>query len=116
MIIQTRQMEQVIVEHLKDGKGLAHLNMLKAEQHFDLPITLFAKIVLNPEDSVGYHTHTDDLEYYIMIEGELVADDNHEKEIVLVAGDVMKTGNGEGHSLENRSDRPAAFWAIVFQA
>lgn len=73
---------------------------------------LFSQITLLPGCSIGYHTHEHETEFYYILKGEAVFDDNG-KEVVLHAGDVGATGYGEGHSLENRSAETVELLALI---
>ena len=61
---------------------------------------LLSHSVIFPGSSIGVHTHKGDFETYYILKGEGVVNDNG----VLTAvgpGDVVYTGSGESHSIEN---------------
>ena len=87
--------------HLAEGKGAAQKNT-----------NLLAEITLPPGASIGPHPHTEDMEFYIILEGNGVVNDNGtDKKIT--KGDVMITGNGETHSIANTGDVPLVFHAVI---
>ena len=116
MIIQQEDFIKKTVENARGGEG--SVEFCHVVQGEDLPdnSSLCARVNLGPGDSVGYHIHEKDAEMYLVIEGELEADDNHEQVKTLRPGDVMITGGGKGHSLSNRTDKPAAIWAIIVES
>ena len=59
---------------------------------------LFAKLVLKPGDSIGWHVHENEDEIYYILSGTAETDDNGVKRI-LQAGDSTLTRSGEGHSI-----------------
>ena len=87
--------------HLAEGKGTAHKN-----------INLLAEITLPPGASVGNHSHTEDMEFYIILNGNGVVNDNGTEKPV-TEGDVMITGNGETHSISNTGNVPLVFHAVI---
>ena len=73
---------------------------------------LFAINELQPNSSVGEHTHKGDFEIYVILEGTAVVRDNGVEQ-ELHEGDVMLCRDGDSHSMENRTDKPIKFLAIV---
>ena len=59
---------------------------------------LFAKLVLKPGDSIGWHIHEKEDEIYFILSGTAETDDNGVKRI-LQTGDSTITRSGEGHSI-----------------
>ena len=87
--------------HLAEGKGAVHKN-----------INLLAEITLPPGASIGNHSHTEDMEFYIILKGNGVVNDNGTEKPV-TEGDVMITGNGETHSINNTGNVPLVFHAVI---
>lgn len=75
---------------------------------------MFARIDLPAGSMIKDHDHAEDAEAYYILEGELTATDN-EKTQVLHPGDVLFTADGNRHSIENRTDKPGAFLAVIFK-
>lgn len=95
-----------------DGKGLVHMKLLTDPEGLYHHGRLFNHIVLDPGCSIGYHTHEHETEFYYILSGEAVFNDNGE-EVLLRAGDIGATGYGEGHSLENQTDAPVELIALI---
>ncbi|MDR0710007.1 MAG: cupin domain-containing protein [Spirochaetaceae bacterium] len=87
--------------HFVEGKGKTQKNT-----------NLLAEITLPPGASIGKHTHTGETEFFIIMEGAGVADDNG-KEIPVKKGDVMITACGESHSIANNGDVPLVLHAAI---
>lgn len=95
------------------GKGITKfIDLATKEQMYD-HARLFSHIFLEPGCSIGYHTHTHETEFYYMLKGEAVFNDNGREEVILRAGDIAATGYGEGHSLENQSQETVELIALI---
>jgi mannose-6-phosphate isomerase-like protein (cupin superfamily) len=73
---------------------------------------LFNYGVLNKDCGVGWHVHEGDGEFYYILSGEGEFNDNGTVYTVY-AGDLLFTGDGEGHSLVNKKDEPLEMIALV---
>ncbi len=63
--------------------------------------------------SIGFHTHENDEEIYIIARGRGLYTDNDGKTHPVVPGDVTMTRQGEGHGLANAGDEPLVFNAVI---
>ncbi len=63
--------------------------------------------------SIGFHTHANDEEVYIIVKGRGLYTDNDKKTYPVVPGDVTLTRQGEGHGLANAGDEPLIFTAVI---
>lgn len=96
---------------MRNGPGSVHIQHIieKEQLHHG---RLFSEITLHPGDGIGQHTHTNETEYYYILEGSgIVLEDDGEKTIS--AGDVVITGNGESHSIVNTGTVTLKFVAII---
>ena len=73
---------------------------------------VFCHTTVLPGSSVGYHTHNGDAETYYVISGHGTFNDNGELKKV-GPGDVLYTGDGEGHSLEATEGEPVDVIALI---
>lgn len=112
MIKRSEELTPEIVSGLRGGKGSVTMIRLLANEQFQGKGRAFSKIVLAPGHSIGLHQHTGDVEAYYILSGEGRTYDNG---IVttLRPGDVMFTGDGESHSLENTGTTDLEFIALV---
>jgi mannose-6-phosphate isomerase-like protein (cupin superfamily) len=71
-----------------------------------------AREFIEPGPSVGYHKHEGYFELYYVLEGEGLVHDNG-FETTIRKGDVVRTGNGEFHSIKNAGDTNLELIAII---
>ena len=95
-----------------NGKGNVQMKVLAKPDEMYKHARLFNHVTIQPGCSIGYHTHEHETEFYYIIKGEGVFNDNG-TEVVLKAGDLGATGYGEGHAIENRSDEPMEMIALI---
>lgn len=101
-----------VEKNLFGGNGNVNMKVLATADEMYKSARLFNHVTLNPGCSLGYHTHEHETEFYYILKGEAVFNDNG-TEVILRAGDISATGNGEGHSLENRTDEPVELIALI---
>lgn len=112
MIKRMSEMKTEIREQMRGGKGSVELIHILNKEEMKGKVRLFAKVVLNPGCSIGMHEHVDEEEAYYIIRGTGIVTDNGESSQVQ-AGDVILTGDGASHSIENTGDEPLEFIAVV---
>ena len=111
MIIHRNEMESEDKEKMREGKGITHLTYLvdtDKERH----TRLLAEITLNTGCSIGNHQHNNETEYYFIISGTGIVNDDG-KEVTVKAGDSIITGNGASHSIRNSGKDPLIFHAVI---
>lgn len=112
MIKKANDMVKELREHMRDGKGTVEINHIYKQNELATKCRLCAKIVLNPNCSIGTHAHVDEEEIYYILKGKgVVIDDGIPQEVTV--GDAILTGNGAEHSIENIGDEPLEMMAIV---
>ncbi|MDD4847362.1 MAG: cupin domain-containing protein [Bacteroidales bacterium] len=114
MIRRQNEMEIAHREHVLNGEGTIISQTLLRPDQMSGKSRLCARNTLPPHSSIGQHPHTIDAEIYYILEGEATVCDNG-KEMILHAGDVMFTANGETHSIANNSDKNVVFLAIILE-
>ena len=97
---------------LRDGKGTVNVKDLTDKQGLYNHGRLFAHVTIEPGHSIGDHPHVNDTEFYYIIRGEAVFNDNG-TEVILHPGDIGATGFGQGHGLENRGTEPVEMIALI---
>lgn len=100
-------------ENIRGGTGQADFEYLLTDKEMGNKAQMLAKIILHPHSSVGYHNHDGDNETYVILSGQGRFNDNGTW-MEVKAGDVLFTDHGEGHSLENNTDEPMVFMALIF--
>ena len=73
---------------------------------------MFAHVTIPAGCSIGDHPHVDETEFYYIIKGEGVFNDNGEEKIVR-AGDICATGYGEVHGIENKTAEDLEMIALI---
>ena len=94
------------------GKGTIQFKKLGEPEEMYQSARLFNHVTIQPGCSIGYHIHEHETEFYYILKGEAVFNDNG-TEVLFHAGDVGVTGNGDGHGIENRSNEPVEMIALI---
>jgi mannose-6-phosphate isomerase-like protein (cupin superfamily) len=111
MIIERSQMEKEVRPKMRGGKGeitLTELGGKALQKH----LRVLSEIVIPPCASIGVHEHSGETEYFIILEGEGVVDDSGTK-VVVKKGDVVVTGGGATHGIENTGMIPIRMVAVI---
>lgn len=112
MIQRAEAMEVEVRQQMRGGNGPVEIRHILKQNQFRAKCRMFSKLVIKPGCSVGMHRHDDEEEVYYILEGEGVVDDNGVKQQIKT-GDVMLTGNGEAHSIENTGNTDLVMMAVV---
>ena len=97
---------------VQNGKGLIHIKDLTDKEGLYGHGRMFAHVTVDPGCSIGYHNHEHETEFYYIIKGEAVFNDDG-KEVIVHAGDSCATGDGHYHGLENRTEEPVELIALI---
>jgi len=111
MVVHRNEMKVEEKERLREGEGTARLTYLldgSAEKN----ARMFAEITLNPGCSIGYHQHESETEYYFILSGTGLVNDNG-TEVEVKQGASIITGNGAFHSIKNTGTDPLVFHAVI---
>ena len=111
MLIKRNEMKTEVKEKMRGGEGKAELVHLVDCQN-EKNIRMLAELTLKPGCSIGEHSHENETEYFLILSGEGVVNDNGTEKPVK-AGDVVITGNGASHSLRNNGSVPLALHAVI---
>ena len=109
--------DEMEVQHaflVAGGNGNISKRIILKPNEVNDKVKLFARITLPVGSSIGEHQHTADSEIYYIICGDVVVTDNGEAK-TLHAGDVVYTGVGCRHSIENIGVSPAEFIAVILE-
>ena len=106
MLIPFDQMEETVLQRMRDGEGFVASRMYQDSNN---------KIMrgrLEPGCSIGLHTHQSNSEviYILSGAGKVLCDGEYEP---LTAGSCHYCPQGHTHSLINDSDGPLVFLAVV---
>lgn len=110
MITRKAQQTTDIRENMRGGEKQVEIRNLSAE----LPekARLFGKLRLIPGASIGYHVHEGETELFYFLTGKGRVRDGEEW-FDVEAGDVLSTGNGNGHAVENTGDTDLEMIAVI---
>jgi len=111
MLIKRKEMKTEVKEKMRGGEGAAELVCL-VDCENEKNIRLLAEITLQPGCSIGNHSHEAETEYFVILSGEGMVNDNGIEKPVK-AGDAVITGNGASHSICNNGSAPLVFHAII---
>jgi quercetin dioxygenase-like cupin family protein len=101
-----------VSKNIQGGIGEVKVTEFLEREEFCGKGRLFSRMVLEPGNSVGAHTHTGDLEVFYIIKGEGKLIDNGE-ESRLYQGDVALTKDGENHEFINDTNEDLEFIALI---
>ena len=111
MVVQKNERKSEIKEKMRDGEGsvrIVHFADTENEKH----TRMLAEITLLGGCSIGYHQHVNETEYYLIVSGTGIVNDDG-KEVQVNAGDCIITGNGAWHSISNNGKEPLLFHAVI---
>ncbi|MBE6995131.1 MAG: cupin domain-containing protein [Ruminococcaceae bacterium] len=97
---------------VQNGNGLTHIKELSDRAAMYDHARMFAHVTLEPGRSIGYHIHEKETEFYYILKGEGVFNDNG-TEVIVRPGDICATAHGEHHGMENRSAENLEMIALI---
>lgn len=100
------------VHGLKGGAGSVELHHFFEQEDFRGTGRMFARFVLAPGNSIGYHKHIGDFEAYYILKGQGRYNDNGEVYEV-GPGDFLLCREGESHSIENTGDGDMEYIGLI---
>ena len=112
MIKKAADIEAVVKSAMLGGPGEVTFHHLASKEEMLDHARLFSVLTLEKGCGIGYHTHTNEREFFYVLKGTPTVNDNGQ-EHVLHPGDYAMTEIGGGHSIENRADEPAQVLALI---
>ena len=106
--------EKTVVENARGGIGSIVMHKKITMEDKVEGLSLFAKVVVNPHSTIGYHLHTDDAEAYYVVKGEGIFLNHYEERVPVKAGDLCLIKKGQSHGMENLSDNELEMIAVVY--
>ena len=111
MIYKRKGMKTEHRTAVHDGSGEVTLtNLLERNVHPNLRLLTYMNVA--PGATIGLHHHRLETEYYLLLKGSVMVDDNGSRQ-TMQAGDLLQTGNGQSHALQNTSDDTAELLVFV---
>jgi mannose-6-phosphate isomerase-like protein (cupin superfamily) len=112
MIKKSSQMDTEVRENMKGGKGAVSVTHLLRQVQMTGKCRFLGKMAIKPGCSIGLHSHDQEEEIYYILKGQGIVVDNDIKQEVS-EGDVVLTGGGASHSIENASDEDLEVLGII---
>jgi mannose-6-phosphate isomerase-like protein (cupin superfamily) len=110
-VIKRKEEMSVSFRNMRGGNG-----EIKFDNHLETTEVphgrLFSTITVEKGNSIGYHEHHKETEYYLILSGEGIVEESDGEKIVR-AGDLVITGNGAGHAIKNEQEEPLVFLALI---
>lgn len=100
------------LREMRGGPGQVLVTNLASKEEMLENGRLYAGMVIEPGCGIGYHDHHDETEIFYVIEGSVIWNDG-EKDTEVSEGGVMICEDGKGHSILNKSDKPAKLTALI---
>lgn len=114
MIKKTGQQESEVRANMRGGAGQISIRHYLKPVDMKIPCRLCAQLTIPPGAGIGTHEHAREDEIYIIQSGKgLVADNG--MDVLVEAGDVVVTGNGESHAIKNIGETDLIITAFIVQ-
>jgi mannose-6-phosphate isomerase-like protein (cupin superfamily) len=111
MIIKRAEMKTETKEKMRDGEGITSITYLVNCEN-EKNVRLIAEVTLPPGASIGDHAHAEEAEYYLIISGSGMVNDNG-IDTPINAGDSVITKDGTSHNIRNTGNVPLVFYAVI---
>ncbi|WMI82059.1 cupin domain-containing protein [Anaerotignum sp. MB30-C6] len=108
-----RKARVVTVEGLRDGKGTVEIHHFLEKEELLGHCGMYARVILKPHSSIGWHQHVGNTEPYAIIKGEGTFIDNDGSKTTVHPGDVCLIEVGQWHSIENNTDEDMEMIALI---
>lgn len=109
---QYQDQQAVKVEQNAQGVDKMRLNILCGFDGKNPKLRNFAMVQLKPGEEVGFHVHKGECEYYYILSGKGIYNDNGE-DLEAVPGLVTFTPSGTGHGIKNTGTEMLEFIALI---
>ena len=103
---------KVVETCIQNGKGVCRIKHLTDKEGMYGHGRMFAQVTIPVGCSIGNHPHVGETEFYYIIKGQGLFNDNGTARAVTV-GDICATGYGEVHGLENTGDEDLEIMALI---
>lgn len=101
------------MENMRGGNGSVEVHHFLEKDELLGHATMFARVVVKPHSSIGWHQHVGNTEPYCILKGEGVFVDNDGSRTTVHPGDVCVIEVGQYHSIENNTDEDMEMIALV---
>lgn len=101
-------------ENMRGGNGTVRIEHLWTKEELKGRTRLFARLILVPGTSIGFHDHVDEEEVFVVLKGQGRVRDGEVVDTVS-PGDTILTGGGAGHAVESTGDEDLELLAVIVQ-
>ena len=115
MYTKSGQHRVEIREKARGGEGELAVHHFLEKEQLAPHSRLLCKIVMEPGNSMGLHTHEDEGEFFYILKGAAKITEDGE-EIFLHPGDTMYTPSGGSHLIEVDGDETLEYLALVLSS
>lgn len=113
MIRRENEFQQEERFEMRGGNGTVKIQHIwKKGDGLNANVRMYARLILEPSASIGYHVHENEEEIFYVVSGRAEADDNGTT-VTLETGDSIVTRGGEGHAVKSIGDVPLVLLAII---
>ena len=103
-----------VKSNLRGGNGDVIFNYVLSEEELAGHGRMYARLVLPPGSSIGWHIHEGETEPYYITAGEGVFTDSDGSEHRVAKGDCCIIEEGCGHSIVNDGTVDLEFMALIY--
>ncbi|OLU36382.1 cupin domain-containing protein [Ileibacterium valens] len=103
-----------VKENLGGGKGRVLVYNIVSSEKLGKVGRMYARVVLEPGCSVGWHQHNGETEPYYIIKGHADFIDNDKSITKVGPGDICTIEDGQYHSIENNYDENMEMIALIY--
>ena len=96
-----------------DGRGDFYGFLLAEGDEFTDAARVYNMMHMLHDCKLGYHTHDGETEVFYIVSGNGIFTDD-DKELEVGPGDVLITGTGHGHALENKGSEELVYAALIY--
>ena len=104
-----------IREKARGGEGMLEVHHFLEKEQLAPHSRLLCKIVMEPGNTMGLHTHEDEGEFFYILSGTAKITEDGE-EIFLYPGDTMYTPPGGSHVIEVSGSDTLEYLALVLSS
>ena len=110
-----KRAEDMVLEqrtNVRGGEGAAVFSHMLSGEELPGKCRLISTITLEPDASIGKHTHEEETEVYHILQGFAEYNDNG-KMCTLEEGDTTSTPSGQYHAITNIGEDDLVFLAMI---
>ena len=112
MLRKDKDRAVTVKEAMREGPGSVIQKAIVSKEEMYDKARLFSTMTLKQNCGIGYHTHENEKEIFVINSGKGIYNDNG-TEYEVGAGDVVVCESGEGHCITNKESEDLIFTALI---